>query len=117
VQANACSIGFAARTAVDASVLHANLGARLDGVSASTANVQNLLSSQSPVYPMARTLWVNSIDPNSLSGDEFMLLQQGFQTPSVIDPIMQNRNFAPVPAGVARSYSCPSGLPNPLAGP
>jgi hypothetical protein len=65
---------------------------------------------------MARTLWFSSIELTAVSQSE-ILLWQGFQTPSVIDPIMQNRNSAPVPAGVARTYACLSGLPNPLAGP
>jgi len=64
---------------------------------------------------MARKLWMNAIDFTTIAPFEEGQLFYGVENPSVIDPVMQNRDFVAVPAGVSRRYSCPSGLPNPLA--
>ncbi len=111
VKASTCSIGLASREAVDGFPRH-NLAFRLDGISASAANLQSLLTGSSPVYPMARALWLSSIagfSSGTLNGDEFELMS--FEsTPSSIDPIIQSHNFVTVPGGVSRLRSCP-GLP------
>ncbi len=108
VKANACSIGFAGREAVDVfSAGPKNMAFRIADVSPSVANVEHLFTGSTPVYPISRGLFVNSIKGfANVTGDELTLLNF-FRTPASIDPIVAARNFIPVPASVTRSSGCP----------
>lgn len=110
VKANACSIGFAGREAVDAfSAGPKNMAFRVADKSPSVANVEALFTTPSTAddYPISRGLYVNSIKGfANVTGDELTLLNF-FRTPASIDPIVQNRNFIKVPASVSRSSGCP----------
>jgi hypothetical protein len=64
VKANPCSIGFAGREAADAGPAFANLALRINNIISNTANIENLATGGTPVYPLARKLWFNSFqDP------------------------------------------------------
>jgi len=110
VKANTCTIGFAARTAIDQFPFVAeNFAARLDGITASKENVQNLYLDPSASYPMSRHLWLSSIvgfDSPQLAPRELALFNFESQAAN-IDPIMQARNFVTVPDGVTRLGPCP----------
>lgn len=109
VKASTCSIGFAGREAVDPLAVGDNFAFRVQDIQPSTVNIQNLVTGGSPVYPIARRLWVNSvIGFASVTGDELTLLNF-MRNPAQIDPIVQARNFTVVPAGVVRSRPCPAG--------
>ena len=62
VKANSCTIGFAGREAVDKVLPGANFALRMEGIIPSTQNIQNLvIAGATPVYPISRKLWLNSI--------------------------------------------------------
>jgi hypothetical protein len=64
VKTSPCSIGFAGREGADAVAPFNNLSLRVQGIQPTNANVQNLVTGGTPVYPIARTLWFNSFqDP------------------------------------------------------
>jgi hypothetical protein len=114
VKANACSIGFAGREAVDVFSVAGgsrNMAFKLNNIAPSLTAIQNLVTTPSTAddYPMARGLFVNSVKGfANVTGDELALLnffRGGFG--SQIDTIVQNRNFVQVPNGVARSSGCP----------
>jgi hypothetical protein len=115
VEANPCSIGFAGREAVD-NIL--NMAFQVQGIKPTAANISNLVNgSGGPVYPISRKLWLNALNGfGSVTGDQNSLLScfRGM-VPGVsldtIDSIIQNRTFVPVPAGVARTKSCPAVFP------
>ncbi len=110
VKANACSIGFAGREAVDvfSPGPPRNFAFQVAGVAPSVANVQNLFTGGTPVYPISRGLYVNAVKgfANVTAGAEANLLTF-FRTPASIDPIVTGRNFIQVPASVTRSSGCP----------
>jgi ABC-type phosphate transport system substrate-binding protein len=110
VKANACSIGFAGREAVDVFASGPkNMAFRLADKAASVTNVENLFTTPSTAddYPLSRGLYVNSVKGfAAVTGDEASLLTF-FRTPASIDPIVAARNFIPVPASVTRSSGCP----------
>jgi hypothetical protein len=69
VKASPCSIGYAAREAVDATEPFNNVALRIVGVQATQEAIQNLLTGGAPVYPMSRRLWLNSTNnPGDLVG-------------------------------------------------
>jgi ABC-type phosphate transport system substrate-binding protein len=114
VSASPCSIGFAGRESVDNAL---NIAAQVAGIKVTATNIQNLVTSQGPVYPLSRRLWVNSITGfSTVSGDQLSLLRcfQG-QVPGIplsdIDLVVQRRNFVAVPAGVSRTKGCPAVFP------
>ena len=110
VKANACSIGFAGREAVDVFASGPkNMAFRIADKAASVANIENLFTTPATTddYPMARGLYVNSVKGfANVTGAELTLLNF-FRDSTKIDPIIQNRNFIKVPAGVTRSTGCP----------
>jgi hypothetical protein len=115
VAANPCSIGYAGRESVDNAL---NIAAQVAGIKATPANIANLVNGSGlPVYPISRRLWINALNGfSSVTGDQLSFLHcfQG-TVPGVpladIDQVVQNRNFVPVPAGVARTKSCPAVFP------
>ena len=110
VKANACSIGFAGREAVDPFLPgpSQNMAFLIAGVAPAVVNVQNLFTGGTPVYPISRGLYVNSVKgfANVTAGPELDLLNF-MRTPASIDPIVTGRNFIQVPASVTRSSGCP----------
>jgi hypothetical protein len=109
VKANACSIGFAGREGVDAlASLGENMAFRVNDIQPSVTNIENLFTGGSPVYPLARGLYVNSVKgfANVTAGPELTLLNF-MMTPASIDPIIIAHNFIQVPAGVTRQSGCP----------
>jgi hypothetical protein len=114
VAANPCSIGFAGRESLDNAL---NIAAQIGGIQVTPTNIQHLVTAGTPVYPLARRLWVNSIAGfSTVTGDELSLLNcfRG-QAPGVslldVDGILQRRNFVAVPSGVSRTKSCPAVFP------
>ena len=114
VVANPCSIGFAGREAVDNLL---NMAVQINGIKPTVQNIANLATLGTPVYPLARRLWLNALNGfGTVTGDQLSLLRcfQG-QVPGVqlsdIDNIMVHRNFVAVPAGVTRTKSCPAVFP------
>ena len=72
------------------------------------------LTSQYPFnYPMARGLWVNAAVPDNVTPGESQLLRYFGSDghTAIIDGVMSQFNFEPVPAGVIRNRTCPAGLP------
>ena len=115
VAANPCSIGFAGREAVDN---FTNMAMRIEGLKATPADISNLVNgSGAPAYALARRLWVNSVAGfSTVTGNEQALLQcfQGTRPGiplDLIDQVVAQRNFVPVPAGVNRSKTCPATFP------
>jgi ABC-type phosphate transport system substrate-binding protein len=112
VKANACSIGFAGREAVDPFTVAGgprNMAFRIRDLAASVANVEALFTTPSTAddYPLSRGLYVNSVKGfANVTGDELTLLNF-LRTPASIDPIVAARNFIVVPASVTRSSGCP----------
>jgi len=110
VKANACSLGYAGREAVDVFASGPqNMVFRLNDISASVVNIDNLFTTPATAddYPLARGLYVNSVKGfASVTGDELTLLNF-MRTPANIDPIIAARNFIPVPPTVTRSTGCP----------
>lgn len=105
VKASACSVGFAGREGVTATD---NMAIRIAGITASTANVQNLVLGGA-FYPLSRKLWFNSIKGfTAVTGAE-STLAGCFQNPSTLDPIVATHNFVQVPASVTRLRGCPGG--------
>ena len=78
-------------------------------MSPSVANVQNLFTGGTPVYPISRGLYVNAVKgfANVTAGAESWTSSTFFRTPASIDPIVTGRNFIQVPASVTRSSGCP----------
>lgn len=114
VSASPCSVGFAGREAVDNAL---NIAMQVAGIKATAANISNLATNGGPIYPLSRRLWVNALNGLAgVTGDEQSLLRcfQG-NIPGVplsdIDLVVRNRNFVPVPAGVARTKTCPATFP------
>jgi hypothetical protein len=116
VKANACSIGYAGREAVDVfSSGPKNMAFRLNDIAGSVTNIQNLVTTASTAddYPLARGLYVNAFKgfPNVtdglFSGGNELTLLNFFRNPAQIDPIITARNFVVVPPGVTRSTGCP----------
>lgn len=114
VEASPCSIGFAGRESVDNAL---NIAAQVANIPPTVTNVQNLATLGTPVYPLARRLWVNALNPfSTVTGDQLTFLRclQG-QVPGIsvsdIDLVVQHRNFVAVPAGVNRTKSCPAVFP------
>jgi hypothetical protein len=116
VSANPCSIGFAGREAVDNVV---NMAFQVNGIQPTAANIANLVNgSGAPVYPISRTLWLDSISGfGAVTGDQLSLLNcfKGL-TPgiplSLIDDKVVGRNFVKVPSNVAnRTKGCPATFP------
>ena len=86
---------------------------RIADVAPAVPNIENLFTGGTPVYPIARGLFVNSVKGfANVTGDELSLLNF-FRTPASIDPIVAARNFVQVPASVTRSDR----LPAPVTGP
>jgi hypothetical protein len=116
VEANPCSIGFAGRESVD-NVF--NFAFQVQGIKPTAPNISNLVNgSGGAPYPISRTLWVNSINGfGSVTGDQQSLLQcfrgQTAGVPlSLIDTLVQGRNFVPVPSNVSnRTKACPATFP------
>jgi hypothetical protein len=111
VKANTCSIGYAGRESVDSN----NLAARIEGFPASVPNIENLVLTASTAddYPLARTLWLNSIvgfSSPTLSAGETGLFNF-MNTPASIDPIVTTHKFIQVPASVSRLKACPAVFP------
>jgi len=102
VKANSCTVGFAGREAADDITLGParNFAARIQGITASTANIQNLATGGTPVYPIARKLWFNSLvgfGSPLVTAPELALFN--FENvPGNIDPIITARHFVTVPA-------------------
>ena len=123
VKASPCSIGFAGREAADAAAPFANVALRMVGIPATTANIENLATGGTPVYPIARKLWFNSFqDPligfaqPNLSDPELALsncMGLGGNT-SVVDAAIAAHNFVVVPASVPRLTTNASGGGCPL---
>ncbi len=117
VKANTCSIGFAGREAVDLGATPNNFAAQIEGIKPITINIQNLVTPPaSPVYPIARTLWVNSIvgRPNITAAADLpqAALYDWMAVPSHIDSIVTTHNFTVVPGAVTnRNKSCPATFP------
>lgn len=111
VKANTCTIGYAGREAADKVLPGANFALRMEGIVPSTQNIQNLvIAGATPVYPISRKLWLNSLTGFSTgTADETSLFNFESNAAS-IDPIVLNRNFVQVPASVTRLRACPSGL-------
>ena len=114
VEASPCSIGFAGRESVDNAL---NIAMQVNGIKVTAQNIANLATNATPVYPLARRLWVNSINGfGTVTGAQLSLLQcfEGL-TPGVplgdIDLVLSHRNFVPVPAGVTRLKGCPATFP------
>ena len=64
VKASPCSIGFAGREAADNGPTFANVALRMNNIISNQANIENLATGGTPVYPLARKLWFNSFqDP------------------------------------------------------
>ena len=114
VSASPCSIGYSGREAVDNAL---NIATQIAGIQPTVPNIQNLVTLGTPVYPMARRLWVNSINGfSTVTGDQLTMLRcfEGL-VPGVsqndIDLTVQHRNFVAVPAGVSRQKTCPAAFP------
>lgn len=114
VEANPCSIGFAGRESVDNAQ---NIAAQVAGIPPTVTNIQNLATLGTPVYPLARRLWVNALNGvSTVTGDQLTFLHcfQGL-VPGVsrsdIDLVVQHRNFVQVPATVSRTKTCPAVFP------
>lgn len=116
VEANPCSIGYAGREAADGVL---NVAFEVQGVRPTADAISNLVNgSGQPVYPLARALWVNSVNGfSSVTGNELSLLkcfegQQPGVRLDVIDSIVTNRNFVQVPPNIVnRVKSCPATFP------
>lgn len=114
VAASPCSIGFAGRESVDNAL---NIATQVAGIQPTVTNIQNLVTLGTPIYPLARRLWVNSLNgfPN-VTGDQqtFLRCFEGL-VPGVsqndIDLVVQHRNFVMVPPGVNRQKTCPATFP------
>jgi hypothetical protein len=154
VKTSPCSIGFAGREGADAVAPFNNLSLRVQGIQPTDTNVQNLVTGGTPVYPIARTLWLNSFQdpaigfasPVNLTAQEIALSTCMGLPPtctvdadcvapagsppcntatgrctagnhSIIDPIIANNNYIPVPAGTARLKVNASGAGCPLTFP
>ncbi len=110
VKANSCTIGFAGREAVDSATLQ-NFAFRIEGIPPTTQNIQNLvIAGATPVYPISRKLWMNSITGFAAATADENSLVTFESNPANIDPIILNRNFVQVPSTVTRLRGCPSGL-------
>jgi hypothetical protein len=113
VKANTCTIGYGGRVAADDITVTTanNFSLQLEGIPPSQVNVQNLVTLGTPVYPMARKLWLSSIvgfsSPLLTPGE--LALYQYESVPTQIDPIVQAHNFVALPASVTRLRACPAG--------
>jgi hypothetical protein len=94
----------------------------IEGIAGSTANIQLIASATTPpagTYPIARKLWLNSINGfTSLTADETTLFNfeqvtgMGTVTNPSIDDIIFKRNFVNVPSVVTnRLKNCPATFP------
>jgi hypothetical protein len=106
VKANTCTMGFAGRESVDATLPGANFAIRMEGIAPSTQNIQNLVAGGT-FYPISRKLWLNSLRGFSTASAAEVALFNFESNPASIDPIIVSRNFVQVPAGVTRLGSCP----------
>lgn len=116
VKANSCNIGFAGRTAVDDFPAPAqNFALLQDGIVGSTLNIQNLATGGTPVYPLSRKLFLNSIvgfaSPLVTAPESALFSFES--VPANIDPIILANNFVQVPATVTRLVGCPATNPAP----
>ncbi len=117
VKANTCTIGYAGREAADKTAPLLNFALRMEGIIPSTQNIKNLvIAGSTPVYPISRKLWLNSLNGFSTgtaaeqSLFSFESTASSVAAPSAMDNIILNRNFVQVPDGVTRLRACPSGL-------
>ncbi|MET0593151.1 MAG: DUF4215 domain-containing protein [Polyangiaceae bacterium] len=92
VSASPCSIGFAGRGAIDDNANAADL--KINKLHPTLACIQNV------TYPLSRKLYVNTFqgfEDADLATQERELVKC-FAQRSIIDPILNNRGFVPLPA-------------------
>jgi hypothetical protein len=106
-----CSIGFAGGEAVQ--VTHAEPLA-LNGIDWTDANIQNLVSGGTPVYPLARKLYVNTIKGfQAVTAGAEKNLATCFATPSIINAQLDAFGFTRLPS---QDPVCEEACPNGPAG-
>ena len=114
-QANPCSIGFAGREGT--SVVPGIVGLRVNGLEPTRANIENLVLTASTAddYPLSRKLYFNTIQgfENPLRQTGEYELAKCMGRSSLVNTVMTNRGFVPVPGGVVcedfRGDSCATG--------